>query len=609
MRRNSNIFWTAWKNRLPALKNIPRVVALLWRSSPVALSAGLGLRLTAGFLPLAALWVGKLIIDVLVAEAKHSGSTQGRIWALLAAEFVIAAMGNILGRISDYFDGRIADQFSREVGLRVMEHASKLDLASFEDPLFYDKLERARVQSTDRVAMVNAFGHLVQQVITLASLSIAVFVYSPWLFALLAVSVMPAFVGESHFALLGYSLAYSLTPIKREMDYLRDLGTKKESAKELKVFGLGDFLQNRYRVISEEINNRNRQLAGRRLRAASILAMLASCGYYAAYAVLVYRALHGLLTIGQVTFLAGSLAGFSAQLQTVFSIFTNIADQALYLTDLFDFLAMKPKIFNAKNALPAPQPIRHGIEFRNVSFAYPGSDRMVLKNVNLRISAGERIALVGANGQGKTTLVKLMTRLYEPTSGQILLDGIDLRDLDIASLHERIGVIFQDFVRYDMTVRENIAVGNIESRNDEETILESARKGGAMEIVNRLSHGLDQQLGRRFQDGVDLSGGEWQRFALARAHMRDAEILILDEPTAALDPVAESEVFGQFAELTEGKIALLISHRFSTVRMADRIVVLEDGVIREEGTHTDLMARRGRYANLFELQAASYNLT
>jgi ATP-binding cassette subfamily B protein len=429
------------------------------------------------------------------------------------------------------------------------------------------------------------------------------------LFALLAVSVMPSFVGESHFALLGYSLAYSLTPIKREMDYLRDLGTKKESAKELKVFGLGDFLQNRYRVISEEISNRNRQLAGRRLRTASVLALLASCGYYFAYAVLVYRALHGLLTIGQVTFLAGSLAGFSAQLQTVFSIFTNIADQALYLTDLFDFLAVKPKICNAKNALPAPQPIRHGIEFRNVSFAYPGSDRMVLKNVNLRISAGERIALVGANGQGKTTLVKLMTRLYEPTSGQILLDGIDLRDLDIASLHERIGVIFQDFVRYDMTVRENIAVGNIESRHDEERLVESARKGGALEIVNRLRHGLDQQLGRRFQDGVDLSGGEWQRFALARAHMRDAEILILDEPTAALDPVAESEVFGQFAELTEGKIALLISHRFSTVRMADRIVVLEDGVIREEGTHTDLMARRGRYANLFKLQASSYILT
>jgi ATP-binding cassette subfamily B protein len=607
MRRNRDIYWSAWKNRLPALKNLPRVVALLWQSGRAAFAAEIILRLAAGFLPLAGLWVGKLIIDLIGnAAAGHAAATQGYTWMLLAAAFGIAALGNILGRATDYCDGRIADQFSREVGLRVMQHAATLDLASFEDPVFYDKVERARVQATDRAAMVTAFGHLVQQVITLVVLSTAVLVYSPLLFALLVLSVVPSFLGESHFAFLGYSLAYSLTPMKREMDYLRDLGTKKESAKELKVFGLGGFLQERYKSITDEINSRNRQLARRRLRTSSALAMLASFGYYFAYAILVYRALHGALSIGQVTFLAGSLAGCGTQLQTVFSTFTHIADQALFLTDLFDFLAMRPRICNAKNAIPAPKHIMDGIEFRNVSFSYPGSPRPVLKNVNLRIAAGERIALVGENGQGKTTLVKLLTRLYEPTSGQILLDGVDLRDIDIASLHERIGVIFQDFMRYDMPVRDNIAVGKTEYRNDEEKLIDAARKGGALDVVNRLEHGLDQQLGRRFQDGVDLSGGEWQRFALARAHIRDAEILVLDEPTAALDPVAEAEVFSKFSDLTRGKIALFISHRFSTVRMADRIVVLEGGVVREEGTHKDLIARRGRYADLFELQASSY---
>jgi ATP-binding cassette subfamily B protein len=606
MRRNRDIYWSAWKNRLPALKNLPRVVALLWRSGRGAFASGILLRLAAGLLPLAGLWVGKLIIDLIANAATGHTAPHGYVWMLLAAAFGIAALGNLLGRATDYCDGRIADQFAREVGLRVMQHAATLDLASFEDPVFYDKVERARVQSTDRAAMVTAFGHLVQQVITLVVLSTAVLVYSPLLFALLALSVVPSFLGESHFAFLGYSLSYSLTPTKREMDYLRDLGTKKESAKELKVFGLGSFLQERYKAIGDEIYSRNRQLARRRLRTSSALAILASFGYYFAYAVLVYRALHGALSIGQVTFLSGSLAGCGAQLQTVFSTFTLIADQALFLTDLFDFLAMRPKICNAMNAIPAPEHIRQGIEFHNVSFSYPGSPRPVLKNVNLRIAAGERIALVGENGQGKTTLVKLLTRLYEPTSGQILLDGVDLRDLDIASLHQRIGVIFQDFMRYDMTVRENIAVGKPEFKNDEERLVGAARKGGALEVINRLEHGLDQQLGRRFQDGVDLSGGEWQRFALARAHIRDAEILILDEPTAALDPVAEAAVFSRFSDLTEGKIALFISHRFSTVRMADRIVVLEDGGVREEGTHDDLLARRGRYADLFELQASSY---
>ncbi len=357
-----------------------------------------------------------------------------------------------------------------------MKHASTLDLQSFEDPVFYDRLERARVQASDRISMLNALGRLFQQAITLIALSIGVMFYSPLLFVLLFAAVVPAFLGETHFAFLGYSLAYSLTPMKRELDYLRDLGTKKESAKELKVFGLGGFLQDRFKAIHDETISRNQKLAGRRLRMAGLLAIVASLGYYLAYTWLVIRTLHGFLTIGELTFLAGSLAGCSSQLQMFFSTFTSIADQALFLTDLLAFFEMKPKIHNVENAIPAPRPILDGIEFQNVSFTYPGSSRAVLKNVNLHIRAGERIALVGANGRGKTTLVKLLTRLYEPTGGRILLDGIDLREYDIDDLHRRIGVIFQDFMRYDMTARENIAIGQPEFTNDERRLVESAQK-------------------------------------------------------------------------------------------------------------------------------------
>ena len=278
----------------------------------------------------------------------------------------------------------------------------------------------------------------------------------------------------------------------------------------------------------------------------------------------------------------------------------------MFLTDLFGLFAVKPRIQNSSTALPAPRPVRDGLEFRNVCYGYPGSEKLVLKDLNLRVSAGERIAIVGENGQGKTTLVKLIPRLYEPTAGKILLDGIDLREYDLDSLRREIGVIFQDFVHYDMTARENISVGNIECARDERLLDAAARKSGAAKIIASLPHGYDQMLGKRFSDGMDLSGGEWQKFALARAYLRDAGILILDEPTASLDAVAEYEVFRRFADLTKGKMAFLISHRLSTVRMVDRIVVLNGGQIHEQGTHHQLIASGGTYANMFELQAASY---
>jgi ATP-binding cassette subfamily B protein len=431
-------------------------------------------------------------------------------------------------------------------------------------------------------------------------------VYSPLLFLLMATAVIPAFLGETNFAFLSYALAYSLTPLRRELDYLRDLGTRKENAKELKIFGLGDFLRDRFSIVNDEILGRNELLAARRLRAGALLAIVGSLGYYSAYAVLVIRTLHGALSVGTLTFLAGALAGSSGQIQLVFSTFTAIADQALFLTDLFQFLAMKPKIVSPVHAIPGPRSIRDGFEFRDVSFAYPQSRRRVLENLHLRIGAQERVAIVGANGQGKTTLVKLMTRLYEPTDGRILLDGVDLREYSLNDLHRQVGIIFQDFVRYDLPARENITIGRVNDDLEDAQLMEAAEKSGADEVLARLPHGLDQMLGRRFAGGVELSGGEWQKIALARAHLRDAQILILDEPAAALDALAEHELFQRFVDLTRSKMAVLISHRFSTVRMADRIVVLEGGMIREDGTHEQLIRQAQRYASMFECQAATY---
>jgi len=594
----------SWNRRLAALRNVPPVLRLVWDAAPVVVSNGIVLRVISAFIPLAMLAISKLIIDIVAAQ--RSGTIPSRMWWLLAAEFLLAAGNQVLSRAIDYTDARLADEFTREVSLRLIQHATKLDLAWFEDPGFQDMLERARQQATDRIGMLNALGRLLLQSITLISLSIGVVLYSPWLFLLLVVCVAPAFAGESHFAFLGYSLAHQITPVRRELDYLRVIGSSKENAKEVKLFGLGGHLHDRYASLTGDIIRKNINLTRRRLWWGSMFATIGSAGYYASYVFLVWQALRGRISVGTLIFLTGAIAGASTQLQGVFSLFSHISDQALFLTDLVDFLKVRPNIFSDPNAIPAPRPMQLGFEFRNVSFRYPGSSAPVLKNLNFRIEPGEHVALVGENGQGKTTLVKLLARLYDPTSGAIYLDGTDLRDYRVEDLHKEIGVIFQDFVRYDMTARMNIGVGRVDAVDDDEALWAAAKKSRADRLLNRIPGGLDQMLGRRFEGGVDLSGGEWQKFALARAYLRDAQVLILDEPTAALDALAEYEVFARFDELSRGKMALLISHRFSTVRKSDRIVVLEDGQIHEEGTHDQLVARGGRYASLFELQAASY---
>ncbi len=559
----------------------------------------------AALVPISMLSVSKQILDAV--QAKSSGAAlPSYFWYLVALEFGLAATGALLGRAIGYFDALLADRFTRHVSVRVIEHASRLDLASYEDPVFYDKLERARVQATDRIAMIQAIGSILQQIIAATTLSVSIMYFSPWLMVLLLIAVVPAFLGESHFAFLGYALNIRQTPMRRELDYLRVLGASKESAKELKLFGLRRLHHRRVRAafrrdLSPERQSRTAAPGGGRspfcaqfgriLRRLRVRNIPDSC-----------RRSH----LGHAAVSGRRHCWRQRNIQNIFSTFSSIADQSLFLTALVDFFAVKPKIQSKPDAIPAPRPIRTGFVFEDVSFSYPNSGRIVLEHLNLRIAPGERIALIGENGQGKTTIVKLLTRLYDPTSGRILLDGLDLREYDMDDLNREIGVIFQDFMRYEMTVRQNIAIGRLERADHNGNVEDAARKSGADDLIRRLPKGYDQLLGRRFEGGLDLSGGEWQKIALARAYLRDAQLLILDEPTAALDARAEYEVFQHFAELTKGKMALLISHRFSTVRMADRIVVLQGGHVIEEGDHSDLIALGGRYSELFQLQASSY---
>jgi ATP-binding cassette, subfamily B, bacterial len=467
-------------------------------------------------------------------------------------------------------------------------------------------LERARVQATDRLAMIQSIGRLFQQVFTTIFLSAGILVFSPWLLLLLVGCLIPAFLGESHFAFLNYAKNFRQTPAKRQLDYLRQVGGSKEAAKELKLFGLSQFFTDRFTKIANDILDENLALSRRRLLAVAFLSILNQCGYYGAYIWAILHTIRGGLSIDNLVFLTSAIMNASNNISLIFSTLSGIADQALFLTDLLAFFEMKPEVMSKPNALPAPRPIRRGFEFRDVWFKYPDTERWILQDLNFRLEPRERIALIGQNGQGKTTIVKLMTRLYDPTQGQVLLDGIDLREYDIADLCSEIGVIFQDFMKYEMTARENIAVGRIECLDDLESIESAAEKSLADGVIGKLAGGYEQMLGRRFEGGVDLSGGEWQKVALARAYLRESQVLILDEPTAALDAKAEYEVFERFNELTVGKMALFISHRFSTVRMAERIIVLEDGAIAEEGNHQQLMALGGRYSEMFELQAASY---
>ena len=446
----------------------------------------------------------------------------------------------------------------------------------------------------------------IQDVLTVVTFAGGLVVFNPWLIVLLLVALIPAFLGEAHFNAQTYSLDFRRTPERRELDYVRQTAASVETAKEVKIFGLNAFLIDRFRVLSQSFYAANRQIAQQRALWGAAFTSVGTVGYYLAYVWIIGSTLTGTLTIGDLTFLAGSFRRLRTLLEGLLASFSSTAAQALYLDDLFGFFEVTPEIQSPASPLPLPEPIRQGFVFEDGGLRYPGADRWAVRHLSFSLQAGETLALVGENGAGKTTLVKLLTRLYDPDEGRITLDGRDLRDYDLDALRGAMGVIFQDFVRYNLTAGDNIAVGRISARDDHARIERAASSSLADAVIDGLPQKYDQMIGKRFRNGVELSGGEWQKVAIARAYMRDAQVLVLDEPTAALDARSEFEVFQRFKELSVGKTAVLISHRFSSVRMADRILVLSGGRVEASGTHAELLAQKGRYAELFELQAAGY---
>jgi ATP-binding cassette, subfamily B, bacterial len=605
------------RDRFVALRNVPPFLALVWRTSPSLTLWSAAVRLVRALLPVLTLWVGKLIIDEVVqlagagltlgtlADWQRDGRLHHLAW-LLAAEFGLAVGGDILGRVTSLIDGLLAERFSIATSVRLMEHAASLDLQDFEDSESQDKLERARRQASGRMALMSQLLSQAQDLVTIASLAAGLALFTPWLILLLVLALVPAFLGEAHFSALGYQLAYTRTADQRTLDYLRRTGASAETAKEVKIFGLHRFLVERYRAIATDFYRDTRRLAVRRAWWGTLLTTVGTLGYYGAFAYLAWRTVAGEFSIGDLTFGAASFRRLRGLLEGLLAGVSQVAGQALYLDDLFSFFELQPSITSPPNARPFPVPIRHGFDFEDVGFRYPGNEQWAVRHLSFPLRAGEVLALVGENGAGKTTLVKLLTRLYDPSEGRILLDGHDLREYDLEQLRANVGVIFQDFVRYDLSAAENIAVGRMSEGSDRARVEGAAARSLASEVIQRLPRGYDQLLGRRFRGAVELSGGEWQKLAIARAYMRDAQLLILDEPTASLDARAEFEVFQRFKELMRDRTGVLISHRFSSVRMADRILVLADGTVEAVGTHEELLRQGGRYAELFELQAAGY---
>jgi ATP-binding cassette subfamily B protein len=595
------------RQQLAALSNLPQFFRLAWQSSPAKTLLSFALRLLRSAMPVALLYVGKLIVDQVVMLNRNPATEDHHyLWQLVAIEFALAIATDGLNRLINLTDSLLGDLFSNYTSVKIMRHAATLDLDQFEDSVFYDKLERARQQTIGRTMLLTQVMSQVQDMISMAFLITGLIAFNAWLIALLLVAILPAFLGESHFNNQNYALSRSQTPERRELDYLRYLGASDETAKEIKIFNLADFVINRFRTLSDKFYTDNSKLAMRRSAWGSFFSMLGSTGYYGAYVFIIVKTVNGNLSVGDLTFLAGSFRQLRTLMESVLSRFTAVSQGAIYLDDFLDFFKIQPRITIALKPLPFPKPIKQGFTFDNVGFQYHNSEAWANRHLNFTLHPGEKLALVGENGAGKTTLVKLLARLYEPTEGRILLEGIDLREYAIEDLRLNLGIIFQDYIRYQMTLAQNIAVGNIAEINNKELIVKAAEESLADLLAQKLPNHYEQWLGRRFNEGVELSGGEWQKVALARAYMKDAQVLILDEPTAALDARAEYEVFQRFAQMTKGKSAVLISHRFSTARMADRIMVLDKGEIIESGTHQQLLEKNGRYAELFQLQAKGY---
>lgn len=596
---------TSVKDSFKALKTLPRFFKEIYSSGPKLFIVNILARLFNSFTPVVILWVGKLIIDEIILQISLEDKDLSTLWKYVVIEFSIAILSDLLGRLINLTDGLIGDLYSNASSEKIIRKTSQLTISQLEDPEFYDKLERARTQTSQRVGLMSNILSQAESLISMVLLIAGLVYFAPILILILILSIIPSFINEARFSSNRYSIARSWTSERRELDYLRYIGANNQTAKEVKLFGLTDFIAERFRDLSHRYYQISKNLSVKQSIYGSIFNILGVLSYYGAYVYIILRVISGVISIGELTFLSGSFNRLRNNLQGFFSRFTRISESALYLQDYFDFIDLKIEQ-NIKTRRPLPDKIKEGFELRDLHFAYPGSKSNVLKGVSFKLNVGEKMAFVGQNGAGKTTLIKLFLRFYEPTQGEILLDGINIKEFDVDAYRKRFGVIFQDFFKYEFTLRENIAVGDINEVFNDEVIKDAAARSLANEVINEMQDGLEQQLGRRFSRGQELSGGQWQKIALARAYMKDADIMVLDEPTSALDAQAEFLVFERFIGLTEGKTSIIISHRFSTVRMADRILVLKDGKVLELGTHEELMENPNLYAELFKLQAAGY---
>ncbi|TDE00365.1 ABC transporter ATP-binding protein [Flavobacterium sandaracinum] len=593
------------KSSLDSLFLIPRFFKEIWRTNKSLFLTSALCRIVAALLPVAILWVGKLIFDAIIQITTHGEKDYSELWQSVVIEFILVVLSDLVGRAISLTDGILGDQYNINSSIKIIKKTNEIDISLLENSEFYDKLDRARTQTAGRVDLMSNVLGQAQTTISIFSLVVGLIYFEPYLIILLVLSIFPSFINEVRFSQQQYSLARSWTSERRELDYLRFIGANDKTAKEIKLFGLTSFLVERFETLATRYFKLNKSLVVKRSSYGFLFNVLGSISYYAAYVFIIYRVLSGGISLGELTFLSGSFNRLMSSLRDFFSKFTRISESALYLKDYFDFIDISTE-YKSKNEVPMPEKIKIGFEFKNVYFAYPESDNQILNDVSFTIKAGEKIAFVGQNGAGKTTLTKLLLRFYEPTSGEILLDGININQYNKANYQEYFGVLFQDFFRYEFSVKENIAIGKIDEINNNERILKAAELSLADEVVAELKYGYEQQLGKRFAKGQELSGGQWQKIALARAYMKNAEVMILDEPTSALDAKAESEVFERFIGLIKDKTSVIISHRFSTVRQADRIVVLQEGKILESGTHQELMENNQLYAQLFTLQAEGY---
>jgi ATP-binding cassette subfamily B protein len=598
-----------WNEVRHSFAHTPAALRLVWQSNPWA-TTGLGfLTVVGALLPASQAWVGKLIVDGVVASIQRAADPEQikTVFVYLVLELGLFLLNTVINHARRFLQQVIQLQLANRIRGEIIRKALTLDLAYFEHPEFYDRLQNARRESGYKpVDLINETFLIVQNTITLISFALLLLRFSPWLVVILVGTSIPVFIAETRFSEQGFRLLSRRAPETRQVNYLARLLTEDSSAKEIKLFHLGELLLSRYMTLFEKFFREDKALALRRAVVGFALGLIATAGFYGSYAWIVWHAVQGRISLGDMTLYLAIFRQGQTTFQTMLSAVGSIYENNLFMANLFEFLALKPQmdVTARHNRLPAR--LLRGIEFRGVGFRYPENGGWAVRDINLTIRPDEKIALVGPNGAGKTTLIKLLSRLYDPAEGAILMDGIDIRQLDPDELRQKIGIIFQDFVRYHLPARENIGVGQVEALEERDRIIESAQKSGAHPIIENLPDGYETMLGRWFRGGHELSIGQWQKIALARAFMRDAEILVLDEPTASLDAETEYELFRRFQELTAGKMAILISHRFSTVRMADRIVVLEEGRIAEIGSHDELLSREGIYAHLFGMQAEGY---